>query len=325
MKTTVIVDASCIKSSACGLKLFYDVVDGYTGGHLNNDIHWGSAFHKFRAVYRETNDWFKAAKAGQDTFHSREIKVKENKKYLTVGFLNKAFIKYEERLPFYKDKLVPVIDDTGNVLIEPASRFAFPYIITDDVEIIVAGTMDEMSFQHADGFDAPAGYRIVDCKTSGSWKIREYLESYKLSTQLMMYRWAIKQYAKLHPGSIWDRIDKSPNVAGLIEGVFHRGEDTEESAAVTIARSKPIYFLPWQIEEFEVLLHRVCMNLIEHIRHFRKTGQRPMREGIINDSCSTKFGPCSYAEVCPSVDEEQRQAKLESLYIKRQYNPLQFS
>lgn len=324
-KTTVIIDASSLKNSSCRLRFFNDVFIGYRGsGGLDGVMFFGSAFHHFRATYRTTNDWNKAYADGLTYFKNPSAPVSCRKKFLNAQFLSECMIKYEEVFDVHKERLVPVIDKSGDTLVEPRTRFALPFIITEDIDILIAGTMDEMAYQHASGY-TPAGYRIVDCKTSGTWKIRDYMASYRLSPQLLMYRFAIKQYAKLQPDSIWADIDNSPTTAGLIEGVFYKGDDEGGKTGVNITRSDAIFFKPEMLFEFEVLLRRQCEKLIDDIRVYKMTGNVPIREGLINDSCSTKFGPCGYSEVCCAVDDEARESILEQQFIRKFYNPLAFN
>lgn len=327
-KDTVIVDASLLKNSACRLRMFYEGYLGLKGKVLGNDLHFGTAFHLFRSVYRITNDWNKAFIEAHKCFKNgpENLITKDNKKYLTPGFLTTCMAKYEEKYDPTKDRLVPVIDEHGDTLVEPKSRFIFPYFITDDVDILIAGTMDEMSYQHQDGPYTQPGYVITDCKTSGAWKIREFFEGFKLSPQLLMYRWAIRKYAQFLPNSIWAKIDASPTTAAMIEGVFYKSSSDEDSgASVSITRSDRIYFKDEQLLDFEFLVRRKCQQLAEDIMLFRRQGVLPYREGMVNDACNTKFGLCPYFQLCCARDDEERESLVEANFVKKKYNPLAFS
>lgn len=305
----------------------YTGVLGYTGKKLNNDIHWGSSFHKFRSVYRTTNDWGKACKEGIEYFkNNSHVIVKKNKVYLTQALLLTAFIKYEEQYKQEKDTLVPVIDENGDSLVEPRTRFAVPLYIESDIEVLLAGTLDELSYEHGSHF-VSAGYRITDCKTSGAYKIREFFDGYRLSTQMLTYRSAIRRYAKQKPGSIWDKVNKA-GASCLIEGVFHKSKDPEvegAGASVSITRSDPLPFVDWQIDEFDGLLDATVKKYVENVRRLKKDGKLPPREGLINDSCDTKFGPCPFTNICTCVDEEQKESMLEEYFTRKDYNPLMFN
>lgn len=328
-KLTIFVDASALKNSSCGLKLIYTTVQGYRGCKTNNDIIWGSAFHKFRALYRSGLEWQQAMKEAIGLFNDMmaDAHIKDNKKYLTKGFLTSACMEYMEKYPMATDILQPIRDDAGVPLIEPVSRFAFPFRILPEVDILLAGTMDSMEHKKEEPY-SPAMNLIVDAKTTGTWKIREFFNTFNLSPQLMMYRYAIRCYAKLRPDSIWAKLDKEP-LGCMIEGIFHssrENKDGEVKSKVIFSRcEKPIVFQRWQIDEFEVLLNQAVDKLVAHVIALLKYGIMPPREGIINGSCDTKYGPCQYAEACAAVDEEARDSIMDRTFTKSFYNPLAFS
>ena len=322
-KLTIFLDASSLKNSSCLRRQFYDIVEGYKEGTPNNDTVFGTAFHKFRAHWRETGDFFKAMNMAKKCYEESPKIEKQNKKFLTTGFLLSVCEQYEEA--YKNDEFQVYRDKQGNSLIEPATRFAFPYHSDDDVDILIAGTMDELG-----RFRISKNFGICDVKTSVAYDIRKFMNSFKLSPQLKMYRWALRKYAKFNPDSIWAEIDREV-VCCFIDGVFYKAPAKDGTPTVTLARKDHfgaynyIIFKDSDLEEFERMLKIHIIDIfLPSIKHYLKTGEIPDREGILTDSCDGKFGPCKYAEACSSPDKEAREAYLNHTFVKRHYNPMTF-
>lgn len=329
-KHIIVLDASAFKESSCNLRLFNNVVLGYGYKCVDNVIEWGSAFHKFRAIFKEKGmegfaEGFHAASA---YFDSKEMMIKFDKKYLDTDFLNRACLQYATK--YQKDKFIPVRVNTDILppdmmsnlpegmstipLLEQWCQFSFPYYVDDIMEILFAGTIDDIS-RVSNGL-----YCIVDCKTSGVRKdfIDSYFRSYKLSPQLRFYRWALDRYAKMYPQSVFGEINKY-EVGCVIDGIFYAGRDTE----IIMQRSDIILFSDTSMKKFEVLLKHKVGELIDDVHkwHDDPTYVPPM-QGILNGSCQTVFGPCKYANACATNDNETYQMILDQQFIRKHYNPL---
>lgn len=313
MKHTIFIDASALKNSACGLKVFYTVVKGYRAKYTTNIIAWGSGFHKFRALHRGRNP--RALIEAIQLFESTP-KV-EVKKFLTKGSLATACMDYAEKFPMDKDILQPI-----EGLIEPASRFAIPYASEPEVDVIIAGTMDSVEHKKREAFSEACNL-IVDAKTTGTWKVREYMDSYRLSPQLLMYRWAIRQYAKMRPESIWAKLDQT-KLGCMIEGIFYTAKPDDTGATVKFIRSEPIFFTDNQLETFERMLKIAIAKIIADVKIYVHTGKIPDPDGIMCDACNTKYGPCNFADVCLAPDDEAMESILERDFKVEHYNPLEF-
>lgn len=322
-KITLIIDASLLKGSSCLLRMFRDCVMGYKSKTLNNDTHFGSAFHLFRSTWLQTGDEDLAIHKAKKCFNAEGITVKEKKRYLTSGFLVSACLGYIEK---YKgERAEPVVDhESGHKLIEPYSRFVFPLISTPVVDVLAAGTMDDVKWAFEDCYNGGAGYRITDLKTSGAHNTWEFFDSYFLNPQLLTYRWAIRKYAQWRPDSIWGKIDRSPNVGAIIDGVFYKGSREGEEPMVEFKRSKIITFKDWQIQEFDYMIMKKVMDLVEAVLHWQETGALPMREGVLTNSCDERWGPCKYCKACASPDDESADAVLDEGFERKYYNPMDF-
>lgn len=309
-KLIVMVDASVISVSSCLLRMFYIAVEGYHGGLNSNDIEFGTAFHKMRAVFREfgyDEGYRRGLKEAKEYYENTPMAYKSRKKYLTTEFLITGCISYLEK--YKKDTFDPIVVD-GHTLVE--QKFAIPYYCDDTLEIILCGTCDEI------GKWRSGIYAIADLKTTASWNQEEYLDSYKASPQMMFYRWAIKQYAVAYPDSIFAKID-AEDCAVFIDGVFHKGA----SSPIEFQRSNMFMFKEHQIQRFDRMLKDKLGELIMAIKRWQDCGEHPWPEGLLNGACGTKFGLCQFANACTATDDEVRAAVL-SHFKKRHYNPLTF-
>ena len=52
-KQLILLDASALGEAGCILRIFNNVIMGYSARYNNNDIEFGSAFHKFRKHFRD--------------------------------------------------------------------------------------------------------------------------------------------------------------------------------------------------------------------------------------------------------------------------------
>ena len=309
-KTTLILDASAIKESACMLRLFNTVVLGYKGKISYNDVEFGTAFHIFRKIYREKGmpGMAEGMLAASAYYKDRPMLIKHNKKYLDLTFLQKVCLEYATI--YQQDNLTPVKDRDGEALLE--LTFAYPYYVDDEVEVLLAGTMDEIGKFHA------GTYAIVDAKTTSVWDIDSYFRAYYLNAQLLFYRVALNYYASAHPESIFAEINKF-DVACMIDGIFLKGA----TADPIFRRSEVFLFSAEQVAEFEVLLRRKIMELVGHVKMWRQDANyRPLREGMINTACETVYGPCKYHPACAAKDPQWREAVYENNFRVKSYNPL---
>jgi hypothetical protein len=322
-KTLIIADASLFKESSCILRTFYTAVKGYKGKRQNNDIEFGTAFHKFKSHWRnDPSDagYMMAMLLAQQHYDNTDYIIKSNKKYLTTKYLTDACAAYASKyrndnfetvaLPHpWQFNGTPI--PAGTKLIEPVTRFSFPYYVDDTIEILIAGTMDEIGKWKA------GMYCIADVKTTSVWNSDEYFRGFDLSPQLLTYRWAVRKYAEAYPESFIAEIDRD-GVGAIIDGVFYAGADKP----VEFKRSKIYQFKEHDLAEFEQLVASKINQLIGAVKHWQKTGAVPMREGILNGSCTTPYGPCKFAEVCRMPDDESRMSVLEGNFKQALYNPM---
>jgi hypothetical protein len=312
-KTLVILDASALKESACGLRLFNNVILGYRAKINYNDMEFGTAFHLFRKIIREkgTSGLAEAMRAASTYYTTKPMLIKHNKKYLDNIYLSKTCLTYATT--YAKDNFNPVNDDEGNPLLE--LTFSFPYYIDDEVEILMAGTMDEI------GKFVNGTYAICDAKTTSCWDVENYFRSYYLSPQLLFYRWVLNKYAQFYPDGVFAKINHY-DVACFIDGIFYNGSKTDP----VFQRSEVFMFSQQQMNDFERLIEAKVSQLIQDIKLWRiDPTYRPLREGMINGACETVYGHCKYHFACAAKDDAWRDAVLNNNFVTRAYNPLQHS
>lgn len=321
-KLTIILDASALKNSSCLLRMFHDIIDGYKEPIPNNDTVFGSAFHTFRAHWRLTGDFFAAVIRAKKHYNNTEKNIKKNKTFLTEGFLVEICTQYEEK--YGNDEFEVFRKPDGVALIEPETRFAFPFYTDDELDILMAGTMDELG-----RFRISKHYGICDVKTSGVWDIRNHMNSFRLNPQLILYRWAVQKYAKFAPDSIWAEIERG-TIKCFIDGIFYKKGTNDSGPVATLVRRDTfgsidyIQYKQSQIDEFDGMVRKHILEFKDAVKHFLKTGERPPRQGLLTDSCSTKFGMCKYADACMAPDDEARKYYFQNTFVKKDYNPLLF-
>lgn len=326
-KSTIIIDASALKKSSCVLRTFYITGKGYKKkGMVNNDMHIGSCWHAFRAEYRRTGDDLLAHKAASDLWDEEEVFTKEKKQYVDKKFMQRMCMEYAELYPVDNDGLVR-LKDGDDYLIEPKTKFVFPFRCEPDIDVLVAGTQDEVCYWNpSNSYKGGQMVDIIDGKVTGSWNTWKFIEDHLFNPQLILYRWTVKKYAKIKPNSIWEWIDRQPRVGASIDAVFYKAGTQKDDGMpqLTFKRSEPFVFKDWQLEEFELMLNKFVDDLVYWVRVYIKTGKLPPRFGILTDSCKDEFGKCDFCPACAAVDEEQRESYLELNFIEKEYNPLMF-
>ena len=309
-KLLVKVDASALKDSSCMLRFYRTVVEGWREKLNSNDMEYGSAVHQFIATMKRTDGNF--AIAVQETQKRWRVPmfVKPKKQYMTENHLLRTCMDFWQTWQA-KDQFQTLVSN-GQVLVE--QHFDWPYYEDEEMAIMISGTADDIC-KHQQGTHA-----IRDYKTTSSFDSVQYLEGYQLSCQLRVYRLVVRWYAKKYPDSVWAEMDKK-GVCCFIDGIFIRGKD----APVEFERSYMFQFKDWELEEFEELLHEKVMALRDMIHTKLMFPKHTFaRDGIITDSCSTKYGPCKFAKVCGMPDAESAQMFLTNNFIQKPYDPVKF-
>jgi hypothetical protein len=318
-KTVVMVDASLFKKSKCLLEMFYMGVLGIRGRLNNNDMEIGSAFHKFRATFRREGkeSYGRALNEALHYWQNTPMIVKSKKKYLTDAYLIKMCLTYAAKYGNGDElEVVRTAQQFGNLpagtsMIEPVTRFMFPYYVDDYCEISVGGTIDELA-KIKSGIHV-----IVDAKTTACWDHEDYFRGYDLNPQLLTYRWAWEQYAKAFPDSLFASV-YAGDIGAQIDGIFLAGADKD----IVCKRSTVFTFNQDDVDEFGMLVESKVSELANEIKKWRLTGKVPLRYGMLNNACENQFGRCEYFKSCAAKNQVTRMMLLERDFKQEQYNPL---
>lgn len=305
MKQIIRVDASALRESACMLRFYRTVVQGYRVPINSNDMEFGSAFHVFVAEMKRTKGNIGLAIQATQKRWRVPMEVKYKKKYMDETFLLTTCMNFWEQFGS-KDEFVTLEHD-GKPMVEV--KFSWPYYVDDTLEILICGTADDIC-KHKRGT-----YAIRDYKTTSSWDQQEYLYGYKLSPQLLTYRLILRYYAKRYPDSIWNVIERS-GCCVFIDGIFINGKD------------KPVEFIRSEVEaiaedklaEYEKLLARKVAELVDVV----KSNVIPVREGLLNGACHTVYGHCKFFDACAAPDNIAAEHVLRRNFIQKTYDPLTF-
>ena len=304
-KLIIRIDASALKESSCMRRFYWNTIGGYRSKLNTNDIEFGSAFHEFVKVMKQQPDNYAAAvKAAQDRYKV-PMEMKSQKQYMTATYLTNLCISFWQEW-VAKDDFETIVRN-GNPLVE--LKFSYPYYADDKVEVLLCGTIDDIC-KHKHGT-----YALRDYKTTSVYDSTQYLSAYLLSPQLMFYKMIVDYYGRTYPNSLFGELSQK-NIACFIDGVFLAGA----SKPPTFKRSDVFIFNARQMAEFEQLVHKQVMSLVEYV----KSEVLPIREGMINGACQTVYGKCKYFNACIQSDELGTQLTLNRHFIQVEYNPLKF-
>lgn len=322
-KQIICVDASSLKGSACGRKLFLTTALGYTSAKLSNNLLYGTCFHRAAELSAHGASDQAAMEAALKKWDEDigDCEIKSTSKYLTREHLGsmlfRFFLEQKTNEIFYK---CPYIKVGSSTLAE--CKFSIPIYSDSEVDVLLQGTMDGI-FQLMQGCAA-----IGDWKTTCARFPQEYFFGYKMSVQLRTYMWAVNWYIKHYPDSVFALAFKDAlKIGAFIYGVFL----TPQGA--TFQRSQLFTFSKRDMEEYERMLMNVVNNLVSDAKIFNETGLYPMPEGIINGACQEVYGSnCKYCNACASQvglsDSEDPMPLFEGLlnnhFIRKAYRPLEF-
>lgn len=276
------------------------------GGADSVDLVFGSALHKFAEHWHKTGDNVMAQHEAIKFYNGVEKYTNAKNKHKNVPLLIEACNAYERAWLVKRElKSVKIVEDNGKPLVE--YKFSIPYYSTDEFDIVLCGTIDQITC--VDG----RTYIINDIKTSTAYDRETYLNSYGMSSQLMIYRMALEWHAREFPDSIYATMLKG-TIGCRILGVFCGANKNVE------VELSDIYWYPDSlVEEAKKVIKQKVDILIDHI----KSGTRPLKEGIITGACYD-FKRCPYFNACNSRTDREMDNTLESQMVKKHYDPMLF-
>ena len=313
-KLTIRFNASAAKESACLLRTWRTVIEGYAESAPTNDVVFGSAVHEYIKHMRLTGGNCGVAMQKALAVFNKPKRTKEKKAYLN----NSSYLMlccqnlWEDYLQ--QDDFETLVSADGVPLVE--LKFSIPYYADDTVEVYLEGTIDDLC-KHRAGC-----YAVRDYKTTSVWDKTGYLAGYALSPQLMFYRMAIEWYAKEYPGSIYEKFMSKGIPGAFVDGIFLAGADKP----VTFARSEIFQFSEDKMAEFRNLLDKKIHDLLKCVNNKYKSSDAfsVPREGMLNGACQTVYGACKFFNVCNALDDIHAEHLLRNNFVQKPYNPLDY-
>jgi len=323
-KKILCVDASSLKSSTCGRKMFLTVAQGYRSRKDSNDLLYGTCFHLAAEKVAHGVQPHEALQAALDKWDADipNCEVKYTAKYLTREHLYQCLMKFfiELRVNDIFTRC-PCIKIGDTALAE--CKFSIPIYSDDTVDVLVQGTMDGI-FQIDGGCPC-----IGDWKTTRAKDAEDYFYGYKMSTQLRMYTWAIRWYLENYPASpLTKAFAGAPKLGAFIYGAF-----LDSKNIVDFRRSQVFSFSDKDMSRFDTMLKLAVVKLVEDWKKYESTGLIPPPEGIINNACQEIYGSqCTFYHACSScvglssADDEQTlfDAIIKNNFKQIDYRPLEF-
>lgn len=312
-KKIIKLNASALKESSCLLRLYLLVIDGYKEKQTTIDIEYGSAFHKFAKHLALGDDVYKAMAEAtrylRDQIESGNCHMgygKFAKTWMTLSHLTGTCHDFYEKVWKSPTRDFEIITSPSkNALVE--MTFSIPFLVEDEVEVLIEGTIDSFA-KISKGCICLPDYKT----TSTTKQPSEYFKQYKLSPQLMLYNWAVRQYAKNYPDSIFAEMCRE-RIASCIYGIFIGKEKQPE-----FIRSEMYWYSDEQMEEFEDSLKDVVHAITWYVRNNRV----PKRDGMLNGSCASFAKQCMFLPACSSPDRSSFEQILGITFKKQEYDPL---
>ena len=258
---------------------------------MNHKMEYGTAYHKALEKFYATGDRTAAMNMALEHYSNPEIVVPETD-WRTAGHLATCLTQYFDNYSEV-DGLV-VEQHNGEPLLE--MKFAYPFYTNGTVDVLLCGTIDFIGKYFGQNI-------ICDHKSTAITSVDRYLDSYRMSTQLMAYTMVLR---KLFP----DR-----NYQAIINGIF-----LSRSNKNKFQRSAILDFSQDRMEKFEEHLTNTVIDFADLIDKGIKTDTIPFLPNF--NCCETKFGMCRFADICNAG--EHSEIIIDNEYYTKLYDPLQF-
>jgi hypothetical protein len=296
---------------------------------MYNDVEYGSAMHHFLEGFlslpanERNNKYIASMLAAQDYFKNKPMLWKPTKNYLNVEHLNKSCFHFvtgeHHKLTEYWEPLINPLDNKPMLEV----KFAIPYFSNEIMDIVLCGTIDAVMQSKRN----PNLIAVCDFKTSSARDSAEYLGGYTISSQLMMYVYALKYYISRGEGDFWsglsDRI-----VGAFIFALFPQAPSTKGSNVTPIKceQSNLFIFNDEQLKEFAMLLSQKATRISTIVNAYHTNeSRRTHKEGALTGYCQQQFGSnCPYFGACCAPDDDAMFSLLEAKHKKSFYDPRTF-
>lgn len=311
MKPTFYLNASALNlKSTCRRRLFNTILMGYHRPLNRNDVHFGTAWHKFRELRAKLKgDVVTPMNEAMNLYESKTVTA--DKPYITSDFLMGSILQFTSR---YRDwdnveGFSYLRDSSDTPLVE--QQFAIPVVDNEFFTLVICGTLDAIGI-------IGDTVVILDDKTTSFWKPDEYFQKYTVSPQMLLYTWALKRLQELFPNSpVSLALAQKPFFAISIFGVFH------SKSGVEFQRSPLIQFSPHQLTEFSRALDESIATVEDLCFDYVRGNLNPVKDGFVNGTCKL-YGAsaCEYLHCCTAPTAQDESVLLENSFDRKAYNPL---
>lgn len=306
-KIQIKIDASAMKKSACSRYLYLNVIEGLKPrGNKDMSLHYGSSIHKFCETYVQTEDMVNSMIATHAYYRKDTPPEGGTKDWLTINHLTSSCGVLKDWIDRDTNVEYMINSKDGSKLCEV--RLALPIYVSEDVEVLLCGTLDKIvRFKRG-------AVCIGDYKTTSTYKKDDYFVQYRLDPQMMTYRFMLEWCAKNKVGGILEEIG-SQKIGCFFDAIFlSKTKDTE------VSRSTVMFHSDSDMLQYEMLL----MQLVHKLVQFGVTKARPLKEGMVNGSCTHLYGACQYFGLCSAPDATSEQMMIRNYFEQREYNPLNY-
>lgn len=303
---TYYIDASLLTHSNCLRRILF-MQQGYTKYPISIKMEYGTAFHKGLHSYYSDGDQAKAIAIAAKHYDKFNALIPE-KEFRTPLHLRKALKAY---FLYYgtADALKPLIEPkSGEKLLE--IKFDIPI---EEVFPNLFKANDFNNKYHLVGtIDCIADYAqticIVDHKSTGAFKINEYMDQYFLNIQSRFYSF------------IYNVLTSQGYIPFIMNGIFLK-KNTDKATKLgefdgaSFERSPIINFTQEQMDEFVAWLgstiNSICIAVDNDLAYPNFA------------ACDEKFSRCLYTDVC-QYGVSLHKDILNTKYVTKLYNPLTF-
>lgn len=305
-KTIIRFSSSAAPKLSCLLRLKRTIIDGYQELLPHNDMQYGSAVHKFISTMHESGGDFALATMEAKRIFSKPCQIRKGKKHLTETHMLKVCFDYWEHYTKSDDfEILCGVD--GKPLVEVS--FSNKIYEDDDVVILFEGVIDKI------GKIKGGCYAVGDYKVTSAWDQEDFMEKYRLSSQLRFYVYNIKLTAREHPESILSTIASTP-LGYFVDGIFISKDGAKFQRSEVIVPSDQD-----DAEYGKMLANKVVPALITLARN----PDYNVRDGIVCGACCELKYPCEFLPICSAPDDIARQHLLAKYFVRKEYLPLTHS
>lgn len=285
-KKIIFLDPTSMKELNCHQKFSFMNLNGYRSKTNNPKLEFGSAVHIALAERQKGRSMLESQTEALKYFFEKCPTVPESE-YRNAGYLAQTLARYFSYYSF--DPFTPLKNSEGHAVELP---FKIPYKSYPDIDVLLCGVIDSVGM-------ISGRLCIKDIKTTSAYNIREYLDAYASSVQMLTYSLALK---------LLGLVDYYAPI--MIDGIFLRAKKEAQFVRSDLLDVNVHYmesFLSWLNTEIESLVEAVRTNTYKKNFTF----------------CHASFGECAYYKPCMAQPAFQQNI-LDSFYTIKVYDPSTF-